>query len=407
MSILSCSPLSVGNNVETNPISPTFSMLIAPLETQLPHLTRLVSRSNRPLEFTFSHQVRALIYYHTEACTSGQDLLQAAHADPFVHALMVPDTGLGESTFYEANAQRGSQQMVELVERLAKQASKRLKIAYPELGPLVALDGSLIQACLSMRWAEYSSTQRKAKAHVGFDLNYGIPRRMALTEGTGAERPFVSTLLEPGDTGVLDRGYVDYQRFDAWIDEGKHFVVRIRKNAPREVLEHRPIPQGTALFFFAKVRLGDDTHRMQHPLFLVGFKSRGKIYWVATDRADLSAEQIGFIFLLAMGNRNLFRLVETASGRVPSPVQKSARGAPPALGGAGYLPAVGALFPSTLWRTTVYPPRARDASTHPAGSSHCLSPCLSYRYRTTDLLVRLSLMLPCTSKILTGNYWLD
>jgi len=53
MSILSCSPLSVGNNVETNPISPTFSMLIAPLETQLPHLTRLVSRSNRPLEFTF------------------------------------------------------------------------------------------------------------------------------------------------------------------------------------------------------------------------------------------------------------------------------------------------------------------------------------------------------------------
>ncbi len=298
MSILSCSPLSVGNNVETNPISPTFSMLIAPLETQLPHLTRLVSRSNRPLEFTFSHQVRALVYYHTEACTSGQDLLQAAHADPFVHALMVPDTGLGESTFYEANAQRGSQQMVELVERLAKQASKRLKIAYPELGPLVALDGSLIQACLSMRWAEYSSTQRKAKAHVGFDLNYGIPRRMALTEGTGAERPFVSTLLEPGDTGVLDRGYVDYQRFDAWIDEGKHFVVRIRKNAHREVLEHRPIPQGTALFFFAKVRLGDDTHRMQHPLFLVGFKSRGKIYWVATDRADLSAEQIGFIFSL-------------------------------------------------------------------------------------------------------------
>ena len=194
MSILSCSPLSVGNNVETNPISPTFSMLIAPLETQLPHLTRLVSRSNRPLEFTFSHQVRALVYYHTEACTSGQDLLQAAHADPFVHALMVPDTGLGESTFYEANAQRGSQQMVELVERLAKQASKRLKIAYPELGRLVALDGSLIQACLSMRWAEYSSTQRKAKAHVGFDLNYGIPRRMALTEGTGAERPFVSTL---------------------------------------------------------------------------------------------------------------------------------------------------------------------------------------------------------------------
>ena len=120
---------------------------------------------------------------------------------------MVPDTGLEKSTFYEANAQRGSPQMFELMDRLSKQASKRLKIAYPELGPLVALDGSLIQACLSMRWAQYSSTQRKAKAHVGFDLNYGIPRRLALTEGKGAERPFVSTLLEPGDTGGRDRGY--------------------------------------------------------------------------------------------------------------------------------------------------------------------------------------------------------
>ena len=298
MSILSSPPLSVDNNVAMNSISPTFSTLIAPLEMQLSHLTPLVSRSNRSLDFTFAHQVHALVYYHTEAFTSGQDLLQAAQTDPFVRALMVPDTGLGESTFYEANAQRGSQQMFELVDRLAKQASKRLKIAYPELGPLVALDGSLIEACLSMRWAEYSSTHRKAKAHLGFDLNYGLPRRMALTEGKGAERPFVSILLEPGETGVLDRGYVDYQRFDAWIDEGKHFVARLRKNAQREILEHRPIPQGTAIFFFAKVRLGDDTHPMQHPLFLVGFKARGKIYWVATDRADLSAEQIAFMFSL-------------------------------------------------------------------------------------------------------------
>jgi len=37
---------------------------------------------------------------------------------------------------------------------------------------------------------------------------------------------------------------------------------------------------------------------MRQPLFLVGFKSRGKVYWVATDRADLSAEQIAFIFAL-------------------------------------------------------------------------------------------------------------
>jgi len=272
--------------------------LIAPLEAQLPYLPPLVSGSNRPLEFTFDFQVRALVYYHTETFTSAQDLLQAAHDDPVVNRLIVPATGLGESTFYEANATRGSQQMLALVDRLSKKVSRRLKVAHLALGELVALDGSLIEASLSMRWAEYSSSQRKAKAHVGFDLNQGRPRQLALTAGNGAERPFVSTFLAPGETGVVDRGYVDYHLFDTWIDEGKHFVARIRKNAQRELLEALPLPPNTNLFFFAKVRLGDAAHRMKHPLLLLGFKNRGKVYWIVTDREELSAEQIAFIFAL-------------------------------------------------------------------------------------------------------------
>jgi hypothetical protein len=43
-------------------ISPTFSTLIGPLEVQLPYLTPLASRSNRPLDYTFDFQVRALVY---------------------------------------------------------------------------------------------------------------------------------------------------------------------------------------------------------------------------------------------------------------------------------------------------------------------------------------------------------
>ena len=74
MSMLSSSPLSTGNNEEIRGLSPTFSTLIAPLEAHLPDLTPLESGSNRPLDFTFGHQVRALVYYHTEAFTSGQDL---------------------------------------------------------------------------------------------------------------------------------------------------------------------------------------------------------------------------------------------------------------------------------------------------------------------------------------------
>lgn len=299
MSLLSGSPLALvaGAPAECSS-SPTFARLIAPLEAQLPQLTPLVSRSNRPLQFTVAYQVRALVYYHTEAYTSAQDLLQAAACDPFVQHLIVPEAGLGESTFYDANATRGSRQLLELVDRLSKKVAKRLKVAHPECGALVAIDGSLLGASLSMTWADYTTAQRKAKMHLGFDLNRGLPRTLALTDGNGAERPFVSTFLDPGQTGVLDRGYQDHTQFDRWIDDGKHFVARLRKNTQRQILEDLPIPTGTPIFFFAKVLLGDTAHQMQHPVWLVGFRNRGKVYWVATDREDLTAEQIAFIFSL-------------------------------------------------------------------------------------------------------------
>lgn len=278
MSILSSSPLSP--SLEENGFgkeSPTFSALLSPLEAHLPHLTPLESGSNKPLTYTFAHQIRGLVYYHTETCTSAQDLLFAAHCDGFVNRLLVPKSGLGKSTFYEANASRGSRQLIELVDRLSKKASKCVGISYAELGRLVVIDGSLMGACLSMTWADYRKHVRKAKMHVGLDLQGSIPRKMILTEGTGAERPFVSQLLAEGETGVLDRGYQDHQRFELWIEEGKHFVVRLKKNTKWEVLEYLPFEKDSAIFFFAKVLLGHPLHKMSHPLFSSASKVEAKL----------------------------------------------------------------------------------------------------------------------------------
>jgi hypothetical protein len=299
MRVLSTSPNLlpmpiVGSAVD----SPTFSRVIAPLEGLLPTITPLESGSNRPLSFTFDFQVKSLIYYHIEDCTSAQALLQAMQEDAFLRHTMVPEEGLGESTFYEANASRGVLPMLEVLDRLSKKVSRCLGMAHPDLGDLMAIDSSLIEASLSMRWADYSESKRKAKVHVGFDLNRGIPRKLYLTEGKSAERPFVSLILEPRQTGVMDRGYQDHARFDAWIEEGKHFVARIKKNTQWEILKEIPLSKSTKIFFFAKVFLGDEAHRMRHPVYLVGFRSRAKVYWIVTDRDDLTAEQIAFIFSL-------------------------------------------------------------------------------------------------------------
>ena len=308
MSILSVSPVPLPNlYVGSSISSPTFSMLIAPLERILTEITPLESTSNRCITFTFDYQLKSLIYYHTEEFTSAQALLEEMQAeDSFAHHNLVPETGLGESTFYEANSSRGLTQMLEVFGKLVKKASKRSGVVHAQLGDLVAIDGSLIDATLSMIWADYRDSKNKAKAHLGFDLNRGIPRKLYLTEGKGGERPFVSCILESGQTGVMDRGYQDHSRFDEWIDEEKHFVARLKNNTNWEVLEKRPFDKNSKVFFFAKVQLGDENHRMQHPVYLVGFRVGKKIFWIATDRADLTATEIAFIYSLRWEIEKLF-----------------------------------------------------------------------------------------------------
>ena len=92
----------------------------------------------------------------------------------------------------------------------------------------------LINGC-SEYWADYRKNSKKAKVHVGFDLNRAIPRKVFLTDGNGAERPFVTKLFSDDQTGVTDRGYQCHKRFDQWQDEGKKFICRIKASTKKTI----------------------------------------------------------------------------------------------------------------------------------------------------------------------------
>ena len=108
-------------------------MLVAPLERILTEVTPLESTSNRCITFTFDHQLRSLIYYHTEEFTSAQALLEEMQdEDSFAYHNLVPETGLGESTFYEANANRGLIQILGVFGRLARKVSRCLRVTHAQ-----------------------------------------------------------------------------------------------------------------------------------------------------------------------------------------------------------------------------------------------------------------------------------
>ena len=282
-----------------NQVSPSFYELLEPVYRILSHTLPLEAKGDRPFQMDFEHQLKALIFYHLEEYSSGGHLIQALEEDDFAKKEVAPPDGIKKSSFFEAINHRGLEQLLYIFEKLQADAAQFLPNEYARLGDLVSIDGSLIDAILSMHWADYRDGSKKAKAHLGFDINHAIPQKIYLTDGKGDERPFVSKILSPGQTGVMDRYYQCHKDFDLWQTEEKHFVCRIKRKTHKTVIDTNPVSSDSIVFYDATVLLGTPkVNQTKKPVRLVGYRVDGKKYWVATDRHDITAEEVACIYKL-------------------------------------------------------------------------------------------------------------
>jgi hypothetical protein len=248
---------------------------------------------------TFEDELNALIYFHLEEHSSGRHLLQALKEDDFARDTIAPKAGIQKSSFFEAINNRGLQQLLQVFQLLYAKAATTLPKEYEDLGNLMSIDGSLIDAVLSMYWADYRDGAKKAKVHIGFDLNHAIPAQVFLTDGKADERPFATQIIAPGQTGVMDRYYQCHKIFDLWQTEGKHFVCRIKASTTIQCICPLKVQPGRIVFYDAIVLLGTPkVNQTEKELRVVAYRVDGKNYWIATDRYDLSAEQIAKIYRL-------------------------------------------------------------------------------------------------------------
>ena len=251
------------------------------------------------MTFTFEHQLKALVYLHLQEYESGRELLQVLAQDDFVKANIAPPEGVSRSSFFEAMNTRALPQLTEMYHLLQAKANNLLPTLHPRLGNLVAIDCSLIDAVASMQWADYRDCSKKAKVHVGFDINRAIPEKIFLTSGKADERPFVGKILEPGQTGVMDRYYQCHKNFDEWQAEDKHFVCRIRKSTRKTIVEEYSVPEGSHVFLDVLARLGTaNQNQTEKPVRVIGYRVDNKEFYVATDRFDLSSEDVALAYKL-------------------------------------------------------------------------------------------------------------
>ena len=287
--------------------APSFQQLWQSIGDVMTDMPPLESRGNRPLQMTFEPQLQSLIYFHLQEHESARYLLQDLAEDDFARKYIAPPQGIKKSSSSEAINTRGLEQLSYAYERLRAKATQVLPTEHTHLGDLVAIDGSLIDAVMSMRWADYRKGAKKAKVHLGFDLNHAIPAKIFFTNGKGDERPFVSPILSPGQTGVLDRYYQGHRNFDLWQDEGKYFVCRIKARTKKTIPHASEITPGGLVCFDAVVHLGHPYRNQTiKPVRLIGYRIGGAEYWVATNCFDLAAEDLALIYKLRWEIENFF-----------------------------------------------------------------------------------------------------
>lgn len=106
---------------------------------------------------------------------------------------------------------------------------------------------------------------------------------------------------------MTDRGYQCHGLFDQWQQDDQLFICRIKASTKKKILSQNPVPAGSIVFFDATVLLGTaSVNQSQTPLRLVGYEVDRVKYRIATNRHDLSSEQIAQAYKLRWNIENFF-----------------------------------------------------------------------------------------------------
>jgi hypothetical protein len=172
---------------------------------------------------------------------------------------------------------------------------------------LLAVDGTFFAVAPRIAWAVYNSTQAgSVRAHVHFNILQGVPDRATLTAGKDGEGQQLQQALQPDCFYVADRGFQSYGLLRDIVGIGSDFVVRLRKGASCEVIDHRPLTaedRAAGITSDCAIRIGwreDQTPAL--PLLrrveVTTTDRQGKAVTLIllTNRFDLSASMIALIY---------------------------------------------------------------------------------------------------------------
>jgi hypothetical protein len=227
----------------------------------------------RVRSFSCAEQFRAMAFAQLTYRESLRDIEACLNAQPNKLYAMGFRSPVRRSTLADANELRDWRIYAELAERLMAQARKLY--AQESLGmdlnaAAYALDSTTIELCLSLfPWAYFRPTQSAIKMHTLLDLHGSIPAFIRITTGETSDLPILDQIVcQPGAYYIVDRGYLDFDRFYRIHLAGAFFVTRAKRNLDARRLYSSPADKQRGIVADQTVALNQYRSHRDYPSHL-------------------------------------------------------------------------------------------------------------------------------------------
>ena len=285
---------------------------LLPIEL-LEKLTKETKSEHGNEKFTVLRQLNTLLYAHLTEKTG----LRAIESGILADQKLQKYTGtISFSQISRVNSNRETELFRRAFEEVFVKLNQQngLRNIPLNYGKLRALDSTAVQLCLKLfPWATYRTNTGAVKIHTLYDIVSGCPEGIVLTKGLVHDKTKMSDfVVEPGATYVFDRAYLDHEEFDRCCDNGIFFVTRLKKNAVFEVLKENPVREKSPILSDKTVILGSANARMTNKVRLIQVidSSNGEVFYIATNRFDLTAEEIADIYRLRWSIETFFKWIK-------------------------------------------------------------------------------------------------
>jgi len=284
----------------------TGSLLFAQLMDFVPwtSFARSVVRyggDHRMRSFSCAEQYRAMAFAQLTYRESLRDIEACLNAQPNKLYAMGFRTPVRRSTLADANELRDWRIYAELAQRLMTQA--RRLYAQESLGidlnaAAYALDSTTIELCLSLfPWAHFRPTDSAIKMHTLLDLRGSIPAFIRITTALKDDASILDQIAcQPGAYYIMDRGYLDFDRFYRIHLAGAFFVTRAKSNLGARRVYSRPPDKQRGILADQTIALSQYRSHRDYPSHLRRIRFRdpetGKNLVFLTNQFTLPASTI-------------------------------------------------------------------------------------------------------------------